>query len=104
MGFRFRRSIKLLPGIRLNLSKSGVSATVGKPGVSINISERGTRGTVGLPGTGLSYSTKLSPPMPYDTNQTDHPSQAAPTSGAGRLLAWALLLALFVALLFMGRG
>jgi len=29
MGFRFRKSIKLLPGIRINLSKSGVSTSVG---------------------------------------------------------------------------
>lgn len=59
MGFRFRKSIKLLPGIRINLSKSGVSASIGKPGATVNISERGARGTVGLPGTGISYSEKL---------------------------------------------
>ena len=47
MGFHFRKSIKLLPGIRLNLSKSGVSASNGKPDATVNISKRGTRGTVG---------------------------------------------------------
>lgn len=56
MGFRFRKSIKLFSGVRLNLSKSGVSASVGKPGATVNISERGTRTTVGIPGTGVSYS------------------------------------------------
>ena len=77
MGFRFRKSIKLLPGIRLNLSKSGVSATIGKRGASINISERGTRGTVGLPGTGISYSEKLSDPAPAPNRpQTDAPGVA----------------------------
>jgi hypothetical protein len=69
MGYRFRKSIKILPGIRFNLSKSGVSATVGKPGASVNISERGTRGTVGLPGSGISYSEKLTNPAPAP-NQT----------------------------------
>ena len=26
MGFRFRKSIKIFPGIRVNLSKSGITA------------------------------------------------------------------------------
>lgn len=59
MGFRFRKSIKLLPGLRVNLSKSGASLTVGKAGACVNVSARGTRATVGLPGTGLSYSTRV---------------------------------------------
>lgn len=62
MGFRFRKAIKILPGLRLNLSKSGVSASVGAPGATVNVSERGTRGTVGVPGSGVSYSQKLSGP------------------------------------------
>ena len=32
MPFRFRRSIRLAPGVRLNLSKSGVSTSVDKCG------------------------------------------------------------------------
>ena len=62
MGFRFRKTIRLFPGVRINLSKSGVSTSIGKPGATINISERGTCGTVGMPGTGLSYSEQLSKP------------------------------------------
>ena len=60
MGFRFRRSIKLFPGVRINLSKSGVSISVGVPGATVNISEKGTRATVGIPGSGLSYSERSS--------------------------------------------
>lgn len=60
MGFRFRKRIKIAPGVYINLSKSGVSTTVGKPGASINIGKKGTRGTVRLLGTGLSYSSQLS--------------------------------------------
>lgn len=62
MGFRFRRSIKIAPGVRLNLSKSGVSTSIGKPGATVNLSKRGTKTTIGLPGTGLSYSTPTVPP------------------------------------------
>lgn len=56
MGWRFRDSIRLLPGIRLNISKGGLSTSIGVPGATINLSRRGTRGTVGLPGSGISYS------------------------------------------------
>ncbi|TPG14720.1 DUF4236 domain-containing protein [Sphingomonas koreensis] len=62
MGFRFRRSIKIAPGVRLNLSKGGVSTSVGRRGATVNLSKRGTKTTVGLPGTGLSYTTPTIPP------------------------------------------
>lgn len=59
MGWRFRKSIKIFPGFRLNLGKRGVnSVSVGKAGFTTNISSRGVRHTVGVPGTGLSYTTK----------------------------------------------
>lgn len=59
MGLRLRKSIKVLPGLKLNLSKSGVSVTAGRRGACVNLSSRGTRATVGLPGTGISYSAKV---------------------------------------------
>lgn len=55
MGFRFRRSIRLFPGIRVNLSKSGTSLSVGRRGATLNFGKQGVHSTVGLPGTGLSY-------------------------------------------------
>lgn len=57
MGLRFRKSVKILPGVKLNFSKSGTSVTVGKRGMSTNFSSRGTRTTIGIPGTGVSYTT-----------------------------------------------
>mgnify|MGYP002623589831 CR=1 FL=1 len=57
MGFRFRKSIKIIPGVRLNLSKSGSSVSVGGKGLTYNVSKKGTRTTVGIPGSGLSHST-----------------------------------------------
>lgn len=55
MGLRFHRSFKLFPGVRLNLSKSALSASFGAPGATFNIGPRRTRSTVSIPGTGLSY-------------------------------------------------
>ena len=57
MGLRFRRTIKLFPGVRLNLSKSGVSTSIGVRGAHVTIGHGKTRSTVGVPGTGLSYTS-----------------------------------------------
>lgn len=59
MGFRFSKSIKLFPGVRLNLSRRGLSASVGRPGATVNIRPGRVRATTGIPGTGLSYSTDV---------------------------------------------
>ena len=60
MGFRFRRSVKVLPGVRLNISPTGISTTVGVRGATVNFGAKGTTVTVGIPGTGVSYSERVS--------------------------------------------
>jgi hypothetical protein len=62
MAFRFRRSVSVLPGVRLNFGKTGVSASVGVRGASVTVGRRGVYGNVGLPGTGVSYRTRLDTP------------------------------------------
>ncbi|HDR1051470.1 DUF4236 domain-containing protein [Pasteurella multocida] len=57
--FKFRKRIKIAPGITVNLSKSGVSATVGVKGASVNVGKNGTYLNVGIPGTGVYTRTKL---------------------------------------------
>ena len=59
MGFRFQRRIRIAPGVRLNLSRSGISTSVGGRGFTLN--SRGTA-TVSIPGTGLSYRANLNAP------------------------------------------
>jgi len=63
MAFRFRKRIKLFPGVWVNLSKTGASVSAGVPGATVNMGHGKTRATVGLPGTGLSYSTTSETPM-----------------------------------------
>lgn len=63
MSLRFRQTFTLFPGVRLNIGKRGVSASIGVPGATVNVGKKGLRATVGLPGTGLSYTT---PTVPYD--------------------------------------
>src|SRR5262245_49903493 len=61
MGFRFRRSLKIAPGFRLNIGKRGfTSVSVGGRGFRSTFGKRGVRHTVGLPGTGLSFTTHSS--------------------------------------------
>ena len=56
MGFRFRKSFRVLPGVRLNLSKTGVGASFGFKGFRITKRADGkTQKTFTLPGTGISY-------------------------------------------------
>ncbi|MBP2281035.1 hypothetical protein H4W00_001848 [Psychrobacter sp. PL19] len=81
MGFRFRKSIRIAPGVRINLTKKGVSSlSVGKRGATVNLGKKGTRGTVGIPGSGLSYSSyqshgdsKRQPPLAPDNNTSARP-------------------------------
>ena len=56
MGLQFRKSIKLLPGIRLNIGTRGLSSlSIRMKFIRINISKRGIQGNINLPGTGFSY-------------------------------------------------
>jgi len=54
--FRFRRSIKLLPGVRWNFGKKSTSLSIGPRGAHYTFGTAGSRTTVGIPGTGLSYT------------------------------------------------
>jgi hypothetical protein len=56
VGFRFRRSVKLIPGVRLNLSGSGASISLGGRGFHYTIGSKGTRVTAGIPGTGIAWT------------------------------------------------
>jgi hypothetical protein len=61
MRLRFSRRLSLIPGLRLNLSKSGASISIGHRGAWYTIGPQGRRVTVGLPGSGL-YWTEQVPP------------------------------------------
>ncbi len=54
MPIRFRRTLKIAPGVKINFSKSGMSTTVGPKGFHFTFGKRGVRRTVSIPGTGIS--------------------------------------------------
>lgn len=56
MGLRFRKSISIIPGVKLNFGKTGMSVSTGVPGFRKTFHTSGRVTTsVGIPGTGLYY-------------------------------------------------
>ncbi|MGI0490008.1 DUF4236 domain-containing protein [Pantanalinema rosaneae CENA516] len=86
MAFRFRRSMKIMPGVRLNLSKRGASVSLGPKGMKHTIGPGGRRTTVGVPGSGFSHPTI-------------HRRKQKPSAGAPTIWGFFLLLFLVLALL-----
>lgn len=89
MGFRFRRTIKIAPGIRLNLSKSGVTTSIGTRGARVTLGGGKRRYTVGLPGTGLSHTVVER----TDSERSSEPGSVAP-------LIWILLILFLLSVVF----
>lgn len=77
MGLRFRKSISLIPGVRLNFGKSGMSVSAGVPGFRKTINTKGqVTTTVGVPGTGLYYvDTKKTGNNSSNRNRNSQPQQ-----------------------------
>ena len=67
MGWRYRKRIKILPGIHINISKSGISTNVGIKGASVTLGSDGTYVNTGIPGSGLYRRDKI--------NSNDKPQQ-----------------------------
>ncbi|MBE0399009.1 DUF4236 domain-containing protein [Halomonas sp. FME1] len=62
MGLKFRKSVKIAPGVRLNIGKKSSSVSLGSKYGGYNIGSKGTRARVSAPGTGLSYSDRIGKP------------------------------------------
>lgn len=60
MAWNYRKRIKIAPGIHLNLSKGGVSTSIGPKGAKISIGKNGTYLNTSIPGTGLYSRQKIS--------------------------------------------
>lgn len=88
MAFRFRRSVKIAPGVRLNIGKKSTSVRIGPKGLGYTISSTGQkRVSTGIPGTGISYSQRLEAaarPSPA------RPIEARRKSSAGTTALWLL--------------
>ena len=100
MGFNFRKSLKIAPGVKLNITKKGISSlSVGKNGARVNIGKKGVRTTAGIPKTGLSYSKFSS----YENKNraATQPESNSGSAGVGTLLLIGII-GLFLYLLIFG--
>lgn len=104
---RFRRTMKIAPGVRLNLTKKGVSARIGHRGAGITTGTSGTTASAGIPGSGLHVSKKIKAATKRaDTPGTEKPETVASEGrklgffGWTGVLVWALILVLGVVTLF----
>lgn len=86
MGLRFRKRLKIAPGIHVNIGKRGVSTSFGGKGLTVNVGRGKTRTTVGLPGTGLSHTTTR--------------SRSVPGNGGSRII-WYFAIAVVVVLFYL---
>ena len=77
MPVRIRKSFNLFPGVKVNMSKGGMSISVGRKGFHLNFSRRGVRQTVGLPGSGISESSYLFKNKAEDDNKEERSSEEA---------------------------
>lgn len=87
MGFRFRKQIKVVPGVKLNLSKSGVSTSIGKAGATVNVGKNGIKTTVGIPGSGMSYSVNEN----FDDNNSQSSKKSEDSKAMGRIFLYFLI-------------
>jgi hypothetical protein len=116
VGFRFQRRIKILPGLTINVSKSGVGFSAGGRGFHVGIDSKGRRYTsASLPGTGISWReyqkakrpSAAPPPLPPQLlSSNDRPEKNVSTAAVSRTtknvvlaIVISLLVVIFVAML-----
>ena len=108
MAWNYRKRITIAPGVRLNVSKKGVSSTFGMRGASINVGRNGTYLNTGIPGTGIYSRRKIGGGSPNSHNSQSNKSNH---NGCGITTLIFLVVGLFLilsqelensALLFLG--
>ena len=118
MPIRFQRQFTLFPGVKVNVSKTGMSITIGGKGFHLNLSKRGVMQTTNLPGKGLSHRSYIFKNVQDDEekkdNAEDKPSSRRAEGRAKRNTTaaakeqnaspWGFFLFMLVALFFIYFG
>ena len=60
MAWSYRKRIKIIPGIHLNFSRSGISTSIGVRGANVTIGKSGTYINQSIPGLGIYKRQKIS--------------------------------------------
>lgn len=106
MGIRFRKSVNLGGGFRLNLSKSGMGVSFGRKGARVSVGPRGVTRSAGIPGTGVYYTktTSLKPKPRAEQSGARSSNEAEPpkaSGGAGGVFRRILAVLCFIVALFL---
>ncbi|MCQ2114230.1 MAG: DUF4236 domain-containing protein [Bacteroidaceae bacterium] len=84
MAWKYRKRIKIAPGVTINVSRSGVSTTIGPKRASVNISKNGTYLNTGIPGTGIYDRQKIGD----GTSRHSSMISTQSTSGGGNTIGY----------------
>lgn len=84
MAIRFRKSVKIMPGVKVNFSSSGTSMTVGPKGFTTTYGKRGKYRNVGIPGTGISTRYKVGGKKRHTKNARKGAGRRTTSAGAQR--------------------
>lgn len=98
MGFRFRKSINLGGGFRINLSKSGIGYSYGGKGFRVTKRADGkTQTTMSIPGTGISYTETSSAKKKANSASAKKPAVASDAGSLDNLANALTILAIVIA-------
>src|SRR5262249_22422630 len=93
--FRFYRRLHILPGLSVNLSKSGPSLWVGVRGAHVTIGPRGVRRTVGLAGSGVFYTSQAGWHTGVHSRHVERPLSPAAQARADTVIGFLVFVGLF---------
>ena len=82
MAWNWRKRKSILPGVRLNFGKKGISTTIGPRGASMTFGPNGTYFNTSIPGTGLYNRKKI--------GESSNTTMDNSNIGCGRILLWVL--------------
>ena len=108
MGLKFQKSIKVAPGVKLNLNTNSTSVTIGTKGAHYTVNSNGKKTTsASIPGTGLSYvsttggskkqgtkTNKKATSKTASTTKTNSSAGSSKKKGCGTYLLWILIICL----------
>ena len=95
MTWQYRKRVKVAPGVYMNITKNGISTSIGVRGASMTFGKNGTYLNTGIPGTGFYNRQKIGAPSTPKTNYTQPSTPKIHSKGTYTLMG---LMSGFVAL------
>jgi Protein of unknown function (DUF4236) len=96
VAFKFRRTLKIAPGLRLNLTHRGVSARVGTKGAGYTVNTDGSQHiSAGIPGSGIHVSQQITSPRKRNKKAKVISEPDTPKASLGRIVMTAAMTLVF---------